>query len=151
MMSDRLRKDEQSVGVSAKRADKRTASCACGSLKITLSGDPSRVYACACVECQRATGTAFAYRARFPKQAITQIEGDRRVWRRGSDAGRWVEQTFCPTCGTLVYMEAEALTGAIVVSVGCFADPASPPPAAFFWASRRQHWYNLTEGVQFLD
>jgi hypothetical protein len=150
-MSDHLRENELPDDVSAESVDKRTGSCACGSLKITVTGDPSRVYACACLECQRATGSAFSYRARFLKEAITHIEGDRRVWRRGSDAGRWVEQTFCPTCGTLVYMEGEALPGAIVVSVGCFADMTFAPPAAVFWASRRHLWYNPTEGVQSVD
>ncbi|RCS22906.1 aldehyde-activating protein [Phyllobacterium salinisoli] len=137
--------------ISAENAGRRTASCACGNLKITVTGDPARVYACACLECQRATGSAFAYRARFQKAAIVHIEGERRAWRRGSNAGRWIEQTFCPTCGTLVYMEGEALPDAVVVSVGCFADPAFPPPAALFWASRRHDWYDLMEGVQSVD
>lgn len=129
-------------------AGKRTASCACGGLKITVNGPPARVYACACLECQRATGSGFGYRARFSRASVIGIEGERRVWRRGSDAGRWVDQTFCPKCGTLVYMEAEALTDAVMISAGCFADPDFPPPAAVFWASRRHNWYDLTEGIE---
>ncbi|WP_084652078.1 GFA family protein [Bosea sp. BIWAKO-01] len=150
-MNDRLRKDDPSVDGAAEGANPRTASCACGTLKITVSGAPARVYACACLECQRATGSSFSYRARFPRAAISRIEGDRRKWRRGSDAGRWVEQTFCPACGTLVYMEGEALPDALVISVGCFVDTTFAPPAAVFWASRRHSWYDLAEGIQSLD
>lgn len=129
----------------------RTASCACGSLRLTVRGEPGRVYACSCLECQRATGTAFAYRAIFGKAAITQIEGERRTWRRGSDSGRWVEQSFCPTCGTLVYMEGEGLTDAVSVSVGCFADPSFASPATFFRTARRHRWYEPAEGINCLE
>ncbi|WP_119271682.1 GFA family protein [Taklimakanibacter deserti] len=121
----------------------RTASCACGGLKLTVTGEPARVYACACLECQRATGSAFSYRARFAKTAIARLEGDHRSWRRGSDAGRWIEQSFCPSCGTLVFMTGEAIPEEIVVSVGCFADPAFAPPVKLFWENRRHGWYSL--------
>ena len=121
----------------------RTARCACGALKLTVRGEPARVYACACLECQRATGSAFSYRARFPESAIAHIEGDQRSWRRGSDAGRWIEQIFCPTCGTLVFMKGEAIPEQIVVSVGCFADPGFAAPVRIFWEERRHGWYSL--------
>ena len=129
----------------------RTASCGCGGLKITVSGDPAGVYACACLECQRATGSGFSYRARFPKAAISSIDGERRSWRRNGEVGRWVEQTFCPTCGALVYMEGEAIPGAVVISVGCFADKAFTPPAALYWASRRHAWYVPAEQTRLVD
>jgi hypothetical protein len=125
----------------------RTASCACGGLKLTLAGEPTSVYACACQECQRATGSAFAYRAKYPKTAIMDVTGERRSWRRGSDAGRWIEQTFCPTCGTLLFMEGEVIPNDIVVSVGCFIDSDFAPPAALFWSGRRHGWYQLADGI----
>ncbi len=129
----------------------RTAQCACGGLKITITGTPARVYACSCLECQRATGTAFSYRALFAQDAIACIAGDRRTWRRSSDSGRWVEQTFCPNCGTLVYMDGEALSGAVVISVGCFGDPGFAAPATLFRAARRHHWYALPDGMRVVD
>lgn len=128
-----------------------TARCACGGLCIQLAGAPTSVYACACLECQRATGSAFSYRARFDRANVVAIDGERRVWRRGSDAGRWVEQIFCPTCGTLLYMQAEALPDAIVVSVGCFADPGFAAPRRMHRASRRHRWYELAEGSEFVE
>jgi hypothetical protein len=125
----------------------RTASCSCRRLSLIVSGEPRRVYLCACSKCQRATGSAFAWRAIFPESTIVAIEGESSVWRRSSDAGRWTEQVFCPACGGLVFMRAEALTGAISVSVGSFADPAFPPPAAIHNRSHRPDWYCLAEEV----
>lgn len=129
----------------------RTARCACGSLSLTVRGEPANVYACACVECQRATGSAFAYRARYLRDAIVSLEGERRAFRRSGDSGRWIEQVFCPRCGTLVYMEGEAIPDAIVVSVGCFAEPGFAPPRALFWAGRRHAWYHLPDPIRLVE
>jgi hypothetical protein len=125
----------------------RTASCGCRRLGLTVSGEPRHVYLCACSQCQRATGSAFAWRAIFPDSAILSLEGDSSVWRRHGDAGRWIEQIFCPGCGGLVFMRAEALPDAISVSVGSFADPAFPAPVAIHNRSHRPGWYCLAEEV----
>lgn len=128
-------------------APQRTARCGCGRLALTVSGQPRRVYLCGCSQCQRATGSTFAWRAIFPSGAIVALEGEASVWRRGSDAGRWVEQVFCPGCGSLIFMRAEALPDAISVSVGSFADPAFPPPASVHNRSHRPDWYCLAGEV----
>ncbi|MGO4835441.1 GFA family protein [Rhizobiaceae sp. 2RAB30] len=125
----------------------RVANCACGKLSITVTGEPAGAYTCSCLECQTATGSAFSYRARFHREAIAAISGERHRWRRTGDAGRWVEQIFCPNCGTLVWMEAEALSGSVVISVGCFADPTFLRPATLYWASRRHAWYEPPPGI----
>ncbi|MBN9236736.1 MULTISPECIES: GFA family protein [Phyllobacteriaceae] len=129
----------------------RTAQCGCGGLGITVSGEPRSVYACACLECQRATGTAFSYRAVFVDEAVVQIEGERRSWRRTGGPGRWVEQTFCPTCGALVFMTGEGLPGAVSVSVGCFAEPDFAPPATLFRARRKHHWFEPGPATRISD
>ncbi|WP_083269723.1 GFA family protein [Bosea vaviloviae] len=125
----------------------RTASCGCRRLRLTLSGEPRRVYLCACSECRRATGSVFAHRAIFPESAIVATRGESSVWRRRSDAGRWIEQVFCPGCGGLVFMRAQAMPGAISVSVGSFADPGFPPPAAIHNQSHQPDWYCLADNV----
>jgi hypothetical protein len=129
----------------------RTARCSCGSLKLTLRGAPERVYACACLDCQKATGSAFSYRARYRKQAIIADDGERRRFRRFTDKGRWLDQIFCPNCGTLIYMEAEVLDEQIVVSIGCFAEPDFAPPAAIFWSRRRHGWYEPKPEIQIVE
>ncbi|WP_105419032.1 GFA family protein [Neorhizobium sp. T25_27] len=129
----------------------RTAACSCGNFRLALAGAPERVYACACLECQKATGSAFSYRARYRKQAIVADEGERRRFRRITDEGRWMDQVFCPNCGTLVYMEAEVLENGIVVSVGCFGEPDFAPPAAIFWSRRRHGWYEPDAEIRLVE
>lgn len=129
----------------------RTASCACGSLRVGVTGEPSHVYICNCLECQRATGSAFACRAWYTSEAVARIDGEQRQWRRLNAGGRWVEHVFCPTCGSIVYIRGEASPDAISISVGCFADPSFATPAAAYWASRKHRWFALSDAIRSVD
>ncbi|HEV7309231.1 GFA family protein [Ensifer sp.] len=129
----------------------RTAACSCGSFRLTVKGAPERVYACACLECQKATGSAFSYRARYSKDAIALDEGDRRRFRRLNDAGMWMDQVFCPNCGTILYMEAEVINDKLVVSVGCFGEPDFRAPASIYWSRRRHAWYEPDGEIDLIE
>jgi hypothetical protein len=133
-----------------KGTGERTASCGCGNLVVTTTGAPSTVYACSCLNCQRESGGAFSYCAVYPEMAVS-IAGERRVWRRDGDSGRWVENEFCPTCGVTVYFRMEVWPGIIGVSVGCFADPDFAHPERLYWASRRHRWLVFPEGTELME
>jgi hypothetical protein len=124
----------------------RTASCACGAIRVTATGSPAVVNACACFDCQKQTGSAFTYTAFFPVSGVT-IEGEARIWRETRAAGRWHETHFCPTCGVPIVGKLEVFPELLGISVGCFADPEFDPPGGFYWASRRHRWVPLPDGV----
>lgn len=128
----------------------RTAMCSCRGVELVLAGEPRRVYACSCLECQRATGSAFAYRAIYADSAVLSTKGETKSWRRAGSSGQWLEQTFCTTCGSLVYMRAEGLKDALSVSAGCLEDPAYPAPQMLHWSQRKHRWVTLpgVEGGQ---
>jgi hypothetical protein len=128
----------------------KTAACACGQLKVTVSAPPKFVHACACLDCQRQSGGAFSYSAFFDEAAV-RAEGPSQSYRRTSEAGRWQESNFCPTCGVGVLMRLEALPGIVGVSAGCFGDRSFPPPGRLYWASRRHHWLELPDGIERLE
>lgn len=121
----------------------KEARCGCGQFSIALRGGPERVYACACTDCQRATGSAFAYRAMYQEAAIVSKTGDTMVWHRSEGPGTWIENVSCARCGTLVYQRGDKLRGKVSVSVGCFTDMHFPPPAAIYFASRAHSWLQL--------
>ncbi len=129
---------------------KRTASCGCGNLTVTTSGEPSEVYACSCLNCQRESGSAFSYGAIYPETAVS-IAGERRVWRRHGDSGRWVETEFCPTCGVTVCYRLEISPEVIGVSAGCFTDPDFAKPEKLYWAARRHRWLEFPEGIELVE
>jgi hypothetical protein len=95
------------------------------------------------VECQRCTGSAFAYRAIYAESAIVSQKGETRSWRRTGSSGQWLEQTFCTTCGSVVCMRAEALKDAFSVSAGCLEDRDFPVPQVLHWPGSKHRWLCL--------
>lgn len=134
------------AGEGSSTRETRTATCSCGGVRLVLAGEPRNVYACACLECQRSTGSAFAYRAIYPDRAIVSQIGRTKSWRRTGPSGQWLEQTFCTDCGSIVFMRAEALKQELSISAGCLADPHFPPPKIIHWANRKHCWLRL-EGI----
>ena len=125
----------------------RTATCSCGQLAVTMNGEPELIAVCHCLECQKSTGSVFTHSAYWPEGACQGIAGKAVRYRRMSDAGRWVDSHFCPTCGSSVYWHLELLPGLIGVSIGNFADPTFPAPTVAVWDRCRHPWVSLPASV----
>jgi len=67
----------------------RTASCACGQLRVTCEGEPDRISICHCLECQKRSGNVFATQARFPSERVA-IAGQANQWSRRGGSGQGV-------------------------------------------------------------
>jgi hypothetical protein len=125
----------------------RIAHCCCGALRAEVTGEPPRVAICHCMECQRRTGSAFGLVIFFPKKQV-RTEGPSKVYVRRSDAGRKVEFHFCPDCGASVFWYAEFRPDHVGISVGAFADPAMPWPAASVWEATRHSWVTFDHPIE---
>lgn len=88
------------------------AECNCGQLRATCAGEPDRVSVCHCTNCKRRTGSAFAWNASFPAEAVTTA-GERHSFARATDTGRPNVYHFCPTCGSTVFYDVEMRPGMI--------------------------------------
>jgi len=129
---------------------RRIASCCCGGLRLTCEGEPVRISVCHCPECQRRTGSAFGYQARFPDAAVT-LEGRDAQWVRHVDDGDEVRFRFCPVCGSTVLWQLTSAPGFTSVAVGAFADPRLPAPKVSVWGETRHSWVALPAGIEDLD
>ena len=117
----------------------RTATCACGQLRVTCSGDPAMTSLCHCLDCQKRTGSTYGVAAFFPRAAVV-AEGAFQTYRRSADSGFAVNFRFCPRCGSTVFWEPERKPEAIAVAVGAFADPTFPAPSQSVYNQRRHAW-----------
>jgi len=124
----------------------RTARCVCGSLRAVASGEPVRVNACHCIECQRRTGSVLHVGALFDKHAV-RLEGPAKVFSRPGASGAQVRCHFCPDCGSTVAWYPERYPGLVGVAVGCFADPDYPAPTVSIWEQTMHPWLGLPDGV----
>ena len=121
----------------------RDAACSCGQLRLVVEGEPVRVSVCHCLACQRRTGSAFGYQARFPRDRV-QITGEARDYVRISDEGESRTFSFCPKCGATVYYVIESAPELLAIPVGAFADPEFPEPRFSVWETRKHRWLTWT-------
>jgi hypothetical protein len=125
----------------------RHAACSCDQLRVTAEGEPVRVSICHCLACQRRTGSAFSYQARFPADRVA-IEGRYTEFVRLADHGEARTFSFCPECGATVFYTTESQPDLIAVPVGAFADPAFPAPRVSVWEERMHTWVGLPGGIE---
>jgi hypothetical protein len=121
----------------------RAASCRCGQLRATATGDPVRVSVCHCLDCKKRSGSAFAVQARWPAEQVT-IDGRSKTWTNTSDSGNRITFHFCPECGSDVHYSIEGkFAGLIAIPVGAFADQNFPPPRYSVWEERKHEWVEI--------
>jgi hypothetical protein len=129
----------------------RIASCQCGQLALTARGEPVRVSICHCQACQRRSGSAFTWQARFPADQV-EIRGEAREFVRHADEGGEERRfAFCPDCGTTVYYRSAGMQELVAVAVGTFADAAFPAPGFSVWERRRHAWVGLPHELDHRD
>ena len=115
------------------------ASCSCGDLPVTTSGEPVRISICHCLACQRRTGSAFGAQARFLSSDVV-VEGLSKTWTRTADSGNRITFHFCPTCGSTVFYEPDQEPDLTAVAIGAFSDPTFPAPRVSVYEVRRHPW-----------
>ena len=117
----------------------RVATCRCGQLRATCTGEPVRVSVCHCLECQKRSGSAFAAQARWPDERV-ELAGESRFWSRVGDSGQRATYRFCATCGANVAYVNVGMPGVTAIPIGAFADPGFPPPKFSVYEERKHPW-----------
>jgi hypothetical protein len=129
----------------------RAASCRCGQLRATVSGEPVRVSVCHCLDCKKRSGSAFAVQARWPVDQVA-IQGRSKTWVNVADSGNRISFHFCPECGSDVHYEIEGkFDGLVAIPVGALDDPFSVAPAFSVWEERKHGWVDVLAEVEHLD
>lgn len=123
----------------------RKATCSCGQLSVTCTGDPVRISVCHCLACQKRTGSVFGMQARWRHEDVT-IEGTSTAYTRVGDSGSPITFHFCATCGATVFYRISD-PAFVAVPVGAFADPAFPPPRVTVYEARQHAWARLPDSL----
>jgi hypothetical protein len=125
----------------------RAASCRCGRLRATVTGEPVRVSVCHCLNCKKRSGSAFAVQARWPRDQV-DIEGPSKTFVIVADSGNRATFHFCPECGSDVYYEIDGkfddkFNDLVAIPLGAFDDPYFGAPAYSVWESRKHDWVEI--------
>jgi hypothetical protein len=134
----------------------RTASCRCGQLRATVTGDPVRVSVCHCLNCKKRSGSAFAVQARWPRDRV-EIEGRSKTFVIVADSGNRATFHFCPECGSDVYYEIDGkfddkFNDLMAIPVGLFDEPFFATPSYSVWEQRKHDWVEIVgDGIDHID
>lgn len=129
--------------------------CVCGALRYRTQGDPARVNVCHCSWCQRRTGSGYAVVCVFERPRLA-LSGQHRLYRHRSDeSGRWLDQHFCPACGTNIGFTAEWVPGVFALEGGTFDAPAWLDPSRhsfrYIYLRSAQPWSHVPPGAERFD
>lgn len=132
----------------------RTASCTCGQVRLTCTGEPIRVSVCHCRDCQKRTGSAFAAQVRWPSDQYT-LSGETGSWQRTAENGNVSTLTFCKQCGSNVLISFETAPEAVGIPLGTFATAEGPPlpqPLYSVYEERKHPWIAIVgDGIEHYD
>jgi hypothetical protein len=120
----------------------RIATCSCGALRMTCSGDPVRISVCHCRECQRRTGSVFGAQIWFERDCV-RLEGAAKTFSRQGDSGATIDFSFCPVCGSTLTWRQEARPDLVAIALGGFAGEDFGPPDVSVYDSRRRPWVEI--------
>jgi hypothetical protein len=126
----------------------RVASCRCGQLRATVTGEPVRVSVCHCLDCKKRSGSAFAVQARWPVDQC-RTDGKSSTWSHRADSGNRIRHHFCPDCGSSLHYFIEGkFDGLVAIPLGAFDDPFFVSPGFSVWEERKSDWVEIVGDVE---
>ena len=113
--------------------------CLCGAVRYEISGAPMMAGHCHCEHCRKASGAAHGSFAAYPVEAV-KIAGKLTHFKTKADSGMMSGRGFCPTCGSWVSGNPEAMPSVIAITLATLDDPEAVAPQMRFYDKRRISW-----------
>jgi hypothetical protein len=114
--------------------------CACGAIRYEARAEPFFQNHCQCRDCQKRSGTGHGSYLTFPSRADVEITGVATDWRVAGDSSNEKIHSFCPTCGTPVYLTFATRPELIAVHAASLDDPSRFNPAVVSYNVRALAW-----------
>ncbi|MEZ5960979.1 MAG: GFA family protein [Hyphomonadaceae bacterium] len=120
--------------------------CRCGAVRYTLALDRlPNTYACHCRDCQTSSGSAFSQQAPVDEAALA-VSGPLVIYEHKT-ADRVSSQRFCAVCHCRLFNTNSARPGLAILRAGTLDESDKLHTVAHIWASRKQAWITIPEGV----
>jgi hypothetical protein len=120
-----------------------TGGCACAAIRYEISGEPVFMNHCQCQDCQRRSGTGHGSYLTFVGRKDVKLEGKAARSDVVADSGNVKTHSFCPACGSPVYLTYAAMPDVITVHAASLDDPGRFRPQAVTYAMRGHAWDDL--------
>jgi hypothetical protein len=123
--------------------------CVCGRVRYQLREDPLAFYACHCLDCQRASGSAFGLSMIVRSEALEHLQGELQRTSADLPDGRTWRSVRCAKCGTRLWSEPVRFPQVRTLRPGTLDRPGAYEPWGNMWTVRAQPWVALAPGPRF--
>ena len=124
--------------------------CACGQVKLELSGEPLLVRQCWCRHCQHLSGGSATTNALFLTQDFAS-EGEISWSAHVADSGNTLNWGFCPQCGSQLLSWSSARPHMRVIRLGTLDQPHGLKPTQVIWTAQAPEWAVWDPGMEQCD
>lgn len=116
-----------------------TGSCACGQVRLAVTGEPITARQCWCRQCQQLAAGGPSHNAMFRTEDVT-IDGALASHSYVAASGNTVTQSFCSACGVHVIAQSSARPQFRVIRFGVIDEPHGLKPLMAIWTNDAPDW-----------
>jgi hypothetical protein len=117
-----------------------TGGCACGAVRYEIAAEPVFQLHCHCRHCQQKSGTGHGSYLAFPSRDSVTLTGEAAHWDVAGDSGNVKTRSFCPTCGSPVYLTSANMPDHFSIHAASLDDPARFKPQMALFAVSAPDW-----------
>ncbi|KAG7093351.1 hypothetical protein E1B28_007032 [Marasmius oreades] len=134
---------------STKRSTIRAGSCLCKRIKFKIHGDPFTFILCHCVNCKKASGTAFLSNLWFQEKNVIITEGSDLVKcyeDHDTASGNALRRHFCSNCGSTLFLRPSKeypRSDIIMLHASTVDDPFHWQPRNEFHKDSKWSWVDV--------
>ncbi|MES2056880.1 MAG: GFA family protein [Pseudomonadota bacterium] len=128
-----------------------TGGCACGAIRYDISAEPLVSNHCQCRDCQRKSGTGHGSYMTFAQRRDVTLAGDATHWEIVGASGNVKTRSFCPTCGSPVYLTFAAMPDLFTIHAASLDDPGRYVPQIVTYTSSGHAWDRLDPALPTFD
>ena len=120
-------------------------SCLCGKIRYEINGDIIGINYCHCVQCRKASGSAFATNAAVATSDFHISHGLDRLASVASSPGK--KRYFCSGCGSPIYSQYDNAMDTVYVRIGTIDDDSGLSPDVHIHVASKAPWYEIGDDL----
>ncbi|WAT19149.1 GFA family protein [Aurantiacibacter sp. MUD11] len=130
----------------------REGGCACGQVRLRISGEPMMVHNCHCHQCQRQTGSTSVVNGFWESDNVEFLSGETREASLPGGSGNPHIIVSCAQCSSPLLSYYGRL-GRLMsgVRAGALDEPGSITPDVAIFTLEKMPWVTLPEGIPAFD
>lgn len=117
-----------------------TATCLCGSVRISCGKPVGSGGYCYCGDCRKVTGSGFSVNIPFEAGEFHIVAGEPSSFTKTAESGNELTRYFCRNCGSPLFGTSPQHPGRVYVRAGIIDQPSLIRPGSQSWCQSKVEW-----------